>query len=85
MPLSRVVFVLEGQKLKLIYDALALTGRICVFVFSAWRHLSLTDAIMIFTVMGTLTYVVYYFLLMRILFKYRRQRMTLPPDIGQRK
>jgi O-antigen/teichoic acid export membrane protein len=84
VPLSRVVFVLEGQKLKLIYDALALTGRISVFLFSAWRHLSLVHAIMIFSAMGTLTYAVYYLLLMRIIFKHRQQRLAPTPDVGQR-
>lgn len=70
-PLSRLVFVLEGQRLKLIYDVLALTGMIGVFVFSRWRQLSLVRSVMLLNVVGTVTYVVYYLLLLRIVSQHR--------------
>lgn len=70
-PLSRLVFVLEGQRLKLIYDVLALTGTISVFLFSKWQHLSLTYALVMLSAVGTLTFVVYYVVLMRIVSRYR--------------
>jgi O-antigen/teichoic acid export membrane protein len=65
-PLSRLVFVLEGQRLKLIYDVLALTGMIGVFAFSHWQQTSLVHAVTLLSAVGTLTFVVYYLILLRI-------------------
>jgi O-antigen/teichoic acid export membrane protein len=70
-PLSRLVFVLEGQRLKLIYDVLALTGMIGVFVFSHWQQISLVHAVMLLSAVGTLTFVVYYLILLRIVSRHR--------------
>ena len=70
-PLSRLVFVLDGQKLKLIYDALALAGMICVFAFSHWLQISLVHAVMLLSAVGTLTVVIYYFVLLRIVSRHR--------------
>ena len=71
-PLSRLVWVLEGQRSKLIYDILALTSMVGVFAFSAQHQLSLVRAVMMLSLTGTLTFVVYYFVLMRIVARYRR-------------
>jgi O-antigen/teichoic acid export membrane protein len=71
-PLSRLVFVLEGQRFKLVYDILALTSMIGVFVFSARRHFSLVQAVTMLSVTGTLTYVVYYLVLLHVLRLHRR-------------
>lgn len=70
-PLSRLVFVLEGQRLKLIYDALALTGMIGVFAFCHWQQISLVHAVMLLSAVGTLTFVVYYLVLRRIVARHR--------------
>jgi len=70
-PLSRLVFVLEGQRLKLIYDVLALTGMIGVFAFSHWQQISLVHAVMLLSAVGTLTFVVYYLVLLRIVSRHR--------------
>ncbi len=69
-PLSRLVFVLEGQRLKLVYDLLALTTTIGVFVFSAWGQLSPVQTIMVLSATGTLTFGAYYLVLTRIVSKH---------------
>jgi len=79
-PLSRLVFVLEGQRFKLIYDVLALISMIGVFVFSARRHFSLLQAVMMLSATGTLTYVVYYLVLIHVLRLHRRIHNTANPS-----
>jgi len=79
-PLSRLVFVLEGQRLKLVYDVLALASMIGVFVFSAWRRLSLVEAITMLSATGTLAFVAYYLVLVRIVRKHRRSLQA--SDVG---
>jgi len=70
-PLSRLVFVLGGQRLKLIYDVVALSGMIGVFAFSKWQHLPLIQALEMLSVVGTFAFVIYYLVLMRIVSRYR--------------
>jgi lipopolysaccharide exporter len=77
-PLSRLVFVLDGQRLKLIYDFVALSGTISVFAFSKWQHLPLMHALAILSAVGTFTFLVYYSLLMRIVSRYRCAAATNP-------
>jgi lipopolysaccharide exporter len=79
-PLSRLVFVLDGQRLKLIYDVVALSGMISVFAFSKWRHLPLMQALAILNAVGTFTFVVYYLLLMRIVSRYRSAAVPNSPQ-----
>jgi lipopolysaccharide exporter len=79
-PLSRLVFVLDGQRLKLIYDVVALSGMIGVFAFSKWRHLPLMHALAILSAVGTFTFVVYYLLLMRIVSRYRSVAVPNSPQ-----
>jgi len=75
-PLSRLVFVLGGQCFKLIYDVLALASMVGVFLYSARHHLSLLQAITLLSVTGTLTYVIYYLVLIHITRQYRRIQAT---------
>jgi lipopolysaccharide exporter len=65
-PLSRLVYVLHGQRLKLIYDLLILGGNLMVFFFA--RHLSwpMLHMVTVMSVMNTASKVVYYFVLFRI-------------------
>jgi len=70
-PLSRLVFVLGGQRLKLVYDVVALSGMIGVFAFSKWRHLPLIQALEMLSVVGTFAFVIYYLVLMQIVSRYR--------------
>ncbi|MBV8674335.1 MAG: hypothetical protein JOZ33_12950 [Acidobacteriaceae bacterium] len=65
-PVSRLVYVLQGQALKLIYDVLILGANLSVFYFArrlAWPMLHMVAAM---SVMNTASKVVYYFVLLRI-------------------
>jgi O-antigen/teichoic acid export membrane protein len=65
-PLSRLVFVLHGQRLKLIYDIFILGGNLLVFWFARrldWPMLHMVTAL---SAMNTGSKVVYYFVLRRI-------------------
>ena len=66
-PLSRLVFVLRGQELKLIYDIVALASMVAVAVFSLHRKISLFKTVWAFSLVNTLAYVVYYFVLVWII------------------
>jgi O-antigen/teichoic acid export membrane protein len=65
-PLSRLVYVLHGQRLKLIYDVLILGGNLMVFVLA--RHLGWTmlHMVTIMSAANTASKVVYYLVLLRI-------------------
>jgi lipopolysaccharide exporter len=65
-PLSRLVYVLHGQRLKLIYDVLILGGNLMVFVLA--RHLGWTMLHMVTMMSGanTASKAVYYLVLLRI-------------------
>jgi O-antigen/teichoic acid export membrane protein len=69
-PLSRLVFVLEGQRWKLIYDTLALSGMIGVFVLSKYHNLPLMLALKLLSAVGTFTFIVYYLVLARIVARF---------------
>lgn len=65
-PISRLVYVLHGQGLKLIYDVLLLGANLLVFYCArrlAWPMLHMLAAM---SVMNTASKVVYYVLLLRI-------------------
>lgn len=65
-PISRLVYVLHGQRLKLIYDVLILGANIMVFFFArrlAWPMLHMVTAM---SIVNTASKVVYYLLLFRI-------------------
>ena len=68
-PLSRLVFVLHGQELKLIYDVLILTAMLAVTSLSMWRHFTLSETVWAFSLSNTIGYVIYYLVLMRIVSK----------------
>jgi lipopolysaccharide exporter len=65
-PLSRLVYVLHGQRLKLIYDVLILGGNLIVFVLA--RHLgwSMLHMVTMMSGVNTASKVVYYLVLLRI-------------------
>jgi lipopolysaccharide exporter len=65
-PLSRLVYVLHGQRLKLIYDVFVLGGNLIVFVLA--RHLGWTMLHMVTLMSGvnTASKVIYYLVLLRI-------------------
>jgi lipopolysaccharide exporter len=69
-PLSRLVFVLEGQGWKLIYDVLALSGMVGVFVFAKWQNLPVMQALKVLSAVGTVTSVIYYLILARLVARF---------------
>lgn len=80
-PLSRLVFVLRGQKSKLIYDLTLMAGILLVFGI-AWRQkLSLGHTVWAITLVNILCYFVYYIVLLRIVIKARPNLATEEPRI----
>jgi lipopolysaccharide exporter len=69
-PLSRLVFVLGGQRWKMSYDVLAVSGVIGVFLFSKWQNLPLMQVIKLLSAVGTFTFIVYYIVLARIVTRF---------------
>jgi len=68
-PLSRLVFVLRGQKFKLIYDLTLMTGILLIFSV-AWRQkLSLIHTVWAITLLGIFCYIIYYLVLLRIVIR----------------
>jgi hypothetical protein len=69
-PLSRLVFVLEGQRWKMCYDMLALSGIIGVFLLSKWYSLPLMQVIKLISAVGTFTFIIYYVVLAHIVARF---------------
>jgi O-antigen/teichoic acid export membrane protein len=65
-PLSRLVYVLHGQRLKLIYDTLILGGNLMAFFFSRHFGWPMLQTVTVMSVMNTASKVVYYCVLFRI-------------------
>jgi len=68
-PLSRLVFVLHGQELKLIYDVVILTAMVVVTALAMWRHFTLFETVWAFSLSNAIGYAIYYLVLMRIVSK----------------
>jgi len=65
-PLSRLVYVLRGQRLKLIYDLLILGGNLMVFFLARQLGWPMLDTVIAMSGINTASKVVYYFVLLRI-------------------
>jgi lipopolysaccharide exporter len=76
-PLSRLVFVLHGQELKLIYDIGILASMLAVAWLSFHRHLSLVQTAWAFSSVNTLAYLIYYLVLLRIILRSSHLRTIL--------
>jgi O-antigen/teichoic acid export membrane protein len=68
-PLSRLVFVLSGQELKLIYDVVILVGMFAVAMISFRAGWNLHKTVWAFSLINTVAYVVYYVILLGIIIK----------------
>lgn len=68
-PLSRLVFVLHGQELKLIYDVVILAAVVTVTILSAHKHLSLFTTMWAFSLVNAFAYIMYYLVLVWIVKK----------------
>ena len=75
-PLSRLVFVLQGQKSKLIYDLTLMAGILLVFAAASRQKLSLVHTVWAITLVNILCYFVYYIVLLRIVVKARANPAT---------
>lgn len=69
-PVSRVVLVLSGQEMKLIWDVLSLGSLLAVFFFAQWRSMPPLQTIRVLTVVNTALRVVYYLILVRIIARF---------------
>jgi len=65
-PLSRVVYVLHGQRLKLIYDLLILGGNLMMFFLARHFGWPMLHMVTVMSAMNTASKVIYYFVLFRI-------------------
>jgi len=65
-PLSRLVYVLHGQRLKLIYDVLILGGNLIVFVLAQQLGWTMLHMVTMMSGVNTASKVVYYLVLLRI-------------------
>lgn len=68
-PLSRLVFVLRGQELKLIYDIVILTSMFAVAALAFHWKFSLFKTVWALSLVNTFAYVIYYLVLMQIIAK----------------
>jgi O-antigen/teichoic acid export membrane protein len=65
-PLSRLVYVLHGQGLKLIYDVAVLGGNLLVFVLARGHGWPMLHMVAAMSIMNTASKVIYYLVLLRI-------------------
>ena len=83
-PLSRLVYVLHGQRLKLIYDVAVLGGNLGVFAVADRNGWALLHMVVAMSVMNTASRIIYYFVLLRIATTgCRLSRETLPPNLAE--
>ena len=78
-PVSRVVLVLSGQEMKLIWDVLSVASLLAVFFVAQWRAMVPLQTIRILTVLNTSLRVVYYLILIRIIARFRRTQAGQSP------
>jgi O-antigen/teichoic acid export membrane protein len=65
-PLSRIVYVLHGQRLKLIYDLLILGVNVIVFFLARHFGWPMLYTVTVMSAMNTVSKIIYYFVLFRI-------------------
>ena len=83
-PLSRLVYVLHGQRLKLIYDVVVLGGNLGVFAVADRNGWPLLHMVVAMSVMNTASRIIYYLVLLRIATTgCRVSRETLPPNLAE--
>jgi O-antigen/teichoic acid export membrane protein len=68
-PLSRLVFVLRGQKSKFVYDLILIAGILLVFSAARRERFSLVETVWAITLVNIVCYAVYYLVLLRIVAK----------------
>jgi O-antigen/teichoic acid export membrane protein len=66
-PLSRLVFVLHGQRSKLVYDIFLLSSILLAYRYALVHKLSLTQTVWAFSLINTLGFILYFVVLIRII------------------
>jgi O-antigen/teichoic acid export membrane protein len=77
-PVSRVVLVLSGQEMKLIWDVLSLGSLLAVFFVAQRTSLAPLQTIGFLTIVNTTLRIVYYLILIRIIARFRRTQRAQP-------
>jgi len=77
-PVSRVVLVLGGQEMKLIWDVLSLASLLAVFFVAQWRGIGALPMIRVLTVLNTVLRILYYVILIRIILRFKRTHSGTP-------
>ena len=75
-PLSRLVFVLSGQEMKLVYDIVILAGMLAVVMMSVRASWTLAQTVWAFSVINAVAYVLYYLILVRIINRATAERLA---------
>jgi O-antigen/teichoic acid export membrane protein len=73
-PLSRVVVVLSGQELKLIWDVVCIASLFGVFGYAHWHGLGVLQTIRILSWAYASLFVVYYLILLRIIVRFNQEQ-----------
>jgi O-antigen/teichoic acid export membrane protein len=81
-PLSRVVVVLSGQELKLMWDLLCLAALLAVFYLAHADGIALLRTIGLLSLVYTSLMVVYYLVLLRIIARYNDAQCALAPAVS---
>lgn len=81
-PLSRVVVVLSGQELKLLWDLLCLAALLSVFYLAHADGIALMRTIGLLSLVYTSLMVVYYLVLLRIIARYNDAQCALEPAVS---
>jgi len=71
-PVSRVVLVLSGQEMKLVWDVLSLVSLLAVFFVAQWRGMAVLQTVRTLTIVKTGLHVVYFLILMRIIARFKK-------------
>lgn len=66
IPLSRVVYVFKKERQKLVYDIVAFSSVVVPFALKAPLNLSFLEVIWLFSLLRSVSYLVYFFVLLRI-------------------
>lgn len=75
-PVSRVVLVLSGQHIKLIWDIMNLASLVAIFVLAQSRAWAPLQTVEVLTVVNTLLRFVYYALLVRIVVRFQANQIA---------
>ncbi|HEY0797173.1 MAG TPA: oligosaccharide flippase family protein [Acidisarcina sp.] len=79
-PVSRVVLVLSGQEMKLVWDIVCICSLITLFVVAQRRGLAMLQTVRMLSFLNTALYVVYFLILVRTVSRF--QKMQCPASMA---